>query len=50
MPSVQSVERTDLIFVHSEASACPRCVRVTGMGEVYEVPGAPCQLGALCWA
>ncbi|MGX1091224.1 hypothetical protein RKD47_001905 [Streptomyces albogriseolus] len=33
-PSVHRVERTDLIFVHSEASACPRWVRTTGMGEV----------------
>jgi ABC-type transport system involved in multi-copper enzyme maturation permease subunit len=28
-PSVHMVERTDLIFVHSEASACPRWVRST---------------------
>jgi hypothetical protein len=28
------VERTDRIFVHSEAMACPRCVRTTGIGEV----------------
>ena len=32
-PSVQSVERTERIFVHSEASAWPRWVRRTGMGE-----------------
>ncbi|WP_187285698.1 hypothetical protein [Streptomyces sp. ME109] len=46
MPSVHNVERTDLIFVHSEVSACPRWVRVTGIGEVYDAPGAPCQWGA----
>ncbi|GAA0663113.1 hypothetical protein GCM10009548_33480 [Streptomyces malaysiensis subsp. malaysiensis] len=33
--SVQIVERTDLIFVHSEARALPRLVRRTGIGEVY---------------
>lgn len=33
-PSVHSVERTDLIFVHSEASACTRVVRTTGIGDV----------------
>lgn len=33
-PSVHVVERTDLIFVHSEAITCPRCVRTTGIGEV----------------
>ena len=31
------MERTDLIFVHSEARACPRWVRTTGIGEVYVV-------------
>src|SRR4051812_9659291 len=49
MPSVHIVERTDLIFVHSEATACPRCVRTTGMGEVYpgyDAPGAACHWGA----
>ncbi|GAA1704783.1 hypothetical protein GCM10009680_52010 [Streptomyces yatensis] len=35
MPSVQIVERTDLILVHSEARALPRWVRRTGIGEVY---------------
>ncbi len=47
-PSVHIVERTDLIFVHSEARACPRWVRTTGIGEVYEVPVPACQLGACC--
>lgn len=32
-PSVQIVERTERIFVHSEASAWPRWVGRTGMGE-----------------
>ena len=33
MPSVHTVERTERIFVHSEAMACPRWVRMRGMGE-----------------
>ncbi|GLV77410.1 hypothetical protein Shyhy02_54100 [Streptomyces hygroscopicus subsp. hygroscopicus] len=33
--SVQMVERTDLILVHSEARALPRWVRRIGIGEVY---------------
>ncbi|CAM5256682.1 hypothetical protein STANM309S_00073 [Streptomyces tanashiensis] len=32
-PSVHIVERTERIFVHSEASASPRCAARTGMGE-----------------
>ncbi len=32
-PSVHIVERTERIFVHSEASAWPRVVRRTGIGE-----------------
>ena len=32
-PSVQIVERTERIFVHSEASAWPRWVGRTGIGE-----------------
>ncbi len=32
-PSVHIVDRTERIFVHSEARASPRCARRTGMGE-----------------